>query len=90
MVLGIFCWVPRTLRQTPAMVLGKATRALRVGEFLRWRPAGFRPPRLADIRAGHTLFHRPDVAPERLVQWPDKRLVQRSFQHLGVNARGLG
>jgi hypothetical protein len=90
MVLSIFCWVPRTLRRTPAMILGKTTHALTVGEFLRRRPTGFHPPRLADIRAGHTLFHDPEVSPERMAQWPDKRLVQRSFQHLGVNARGLG
>lgn len=90
MVLSIFCWVPRTLRRTPAMILGKTTHALTVGEFLRRRPTGFHPPRLADIRAGHTLFHDPEVSPECMAQWPDKRLVQRSFQHLGVNARGLG
>ena len=90
MVLGIFCWVPRTLRQTPAMVLGKAEHVWTIGEFLHLRPQGFRPPRWADIRAGNTLFHRPDVSSERLAQWPDKRLVQRSFKHLGVNARGLG
>ncbi len=90
MVLGIFCWIPRTLRQTPAMLLGKATRVLTIGEFLRLRPEGFRPPTRADLRADHTPFHSPDVPPERLAQWPDKRLVQRSFQHLGVNARGLG
>jgi hypothetical protein len=90
MVLGICCWVPRTLRQTPAMVLGKAEQVLTMGEFLHLRPQGFRPPSWADIRAGHTLFHRPDVPAERLAQWPDKRLGQRSFKHLGVNARGLG
>jgi IS1 family transposase len=90
MVLGIFCWVPRTLRQTPAMILGKATRVLTVGEFLQLRPQGFRPPTGKDIYAGHTPFHAPDVSPGCLAQWPDKRLVQRSFQHLGVNARGLG
>lgn len=90
MVLGIFCWVPRTLRQTPAMLLGKATRVLTVGEFLQLHPAGFRPPTQADIRAANTPFHKPDVLPEGLAQWPNKRLVQRSFQHLGVNARGLG
>jgi hypothetical protein len=90
MVLGIFCWVPRTLRQTPAMILGKAERVLPIGEFLHLRPQGFRPPRVFDIRAGHTLFHDPEVSPERLGQWPDKRLIQRSFKHLGVNARGLG
>ena len=38
----------------------------------------------------HTPFHAPDLPPEGLVQWPKKRLIQRSFQHLGVNARGLG
>jgi IS1 family transposase len=90
MGLSIFCWVPRTLRQTPAMLLGKASHVLTVGEFLRLRPVGFRPPTGQSIRAGHTLFHDPDVLPERLAQWPDKRLVQRSFHHLGVNARGLG
>jgi IS1 family transposase len=90
LVLGIFCWVPRTLCQTSAMILGKAGRALTVGEFLQLRPAGFRPPTWANIRAGNTPFHRPDIPPERLTQWPNKRLVQRSFQHLGVNARGLG
>lgn len=90
LVLGIFCWVPRTLRQTPAMVLGKAARVLTIGEFLHLRPQGFRPPPRGEIRAGHTLFHKPAVAPERLTQWPDKRLIQRSFHHLGVNARGLG
>jgi hypothetical protein len=90
MGLSLCCWVPRTLRRTPAMILGKTTHALTVGEFLRRRPTGFHPPRLADIRAGPTLFHDPEVSPERLAQWPDKRLVQRSFQHLGVNARGLG
>jgi hypothetical protein len=90
MVLGIFCWVPRTLRQTPALILGKAARALTVGEFLQLRPRGFRPPTGQDIRADHTLFHAPDIPPGRLVQWPNKRLVQRSLQHLGVNARGLG
>ncbi len=90
MVLGIFCWVPRTLRQTPAMILGKAERALSVGEFLHLRPQGFHPPRWADIRAGNTPFHGSDVSPERLAQWPNKRLVRRSFQYLGVNARGLG
>ncbi len=90
MVLSIFCWVPRTLRQTPAMILGKATHVLTVGEFLHLRPARFRPPTRAEIQAGQTPFHRPDVLPEHLAQWPDKRLVQRSFQYLGVNARGLG
>lgn len=90
MVVGIFCWVPRTLRQTPAMILGKATRVLTVGEFLHLRPQGFRPPTGNHIRAGRTPFHAPDIPPERLVQWPKKRLIQRSFQHLGVNARGLG
>lgn len=90
MVLGIFCWVPRTLRQTPAMILGKATHVLTIGEFLQLRPQGFRPPTWAEIRAGNTPFHCPDVLPERLAQWPNKRLVQRSFQYLGVNARGLG
>jgi len=90
MVLGIFCWVPRTLRQTPAMILGKAERALTVDEFLHLRPQGFHPPTWADIRAGNTPFHRSEVPPERLAQWPNKRLVQRSFQYLGVNARGLG
>jgi IS1 family transposase len=90
MVLGIFCWVPRTLRQTPAMILGKATHVLTGGEFLHLHPQGFRPPTQADIRTGHTPFHAPDVPPGHLAQWPDKRLVQRSFQYLGVNARGLG
>src|SRR5713101_5421107 len=90
MVLGIFCWVPRTLRQTSAMILGKATHVLTIGEFLHLRPQGFRPPTAKNIRAGHTPFHAPDVLPGRLALWPDKRLVQRSFQHLGVNARGLG
>jgi len=90
MVLSIFCWAPRTLCQTPAMSLGKATHVLTVGEFLHLHPQGFRPPPRADIQAGQTPFHRPDVPPERLAQWPSKRLVQRSFQHLGVNARGLG
>lgn len=90
MVLGIFCWVPRTLRQTPAMLLGKATHVLTIGEFLQLRPQGFRPPTGRDIRAGHTQFHSPDVVPEPLAQWPNKRLIQRSFKHLGVNARGLG
>jgi hypothetical protein len=90
MVVGLFCWVPRTLRQTPAMILGKATHVLTVGEFLQLRPQGFRPPTWKEIRAGHTLFHKPDASPECVAQWPDKRLVQRSFQHLGVNARGLG
>jgi IS1 family transposase len=90
MVLGIFCWVPRTLRQTPAMILGKATQALTIREFLHLRPQGFRPPTGNHIRAGRTPFHAPDIPPERLVQWPKKRLIQRSFQHLGVNARGLG
>lgn len=88
--LGIFCWVPRTWRRTPAMVLGKAARVLTIGEFLHRRPQGFRPPRLADIRAAHTLFPTPEGSPERLAQWPNKRLIQRSFKHLGVNARGLG
>jgi hypothetical protein len=90
MVLGIFCWVPRTLRETPAMILGKATHVLTVGEFLLLRPQGFRPPTGRDIHAGHTPFHAPDILPGRLGQWPKKRLIQRSFQHLGVNARGLG
>jgi hypothetical protein len=90
MVLGIFCWVPRTLRQTPAMSLGKAARVLTVGEFLQLRPQGFHVPTRAESQAGQTPFHRPDVLPERLAQWPDKRLVQRSFQYVGVNARGLG
>jgi hypothetical protein len=90
MVLGIFCWAPRTLRQSPAMVLGKAERVLTIGEFLGLRPQGFRPPRWEDIRAGRTVFHAPDVSPEGLVHWLDKRLVQRSFKHLGINARGLG
>jgi len=90
MVGGIVCWVPRPLRQTPAMILGKATQVLTMGEFLQLRPQGFRPPTWAEIRAGNTPFHRPDVPPERLAQWPNKRLVQRSFQYLGVNARGLG
>ncbi len=90
MVLGIFCWVPRTLRATPAMILGKATQVLTVGEFLLLRPQGFRPPTGRDIHAGHTPFHAPDIPLGRLEQWPKKRLIQRSFQHLGVNARGLG
>jgi hypothetical protein len=90
LVLGIFCWVPRTLRQTPAMILGKAARVLTIGEVLQLRPQGFRPPTWQEMRAGHTPFHAPDVPPGCLAQWPDKRLVQRSFQHLGVNARGLG
>jgi len=90
MVLGIFCWVPRTLRQTPAMSLGKATHVLTGGEFLRLHPQGFRPPTGKDIRAGHTPCPAPAVPAGRLAQWPNKRLVQRSFQHLGVNARGLG
>jgi len=90
MVLGIFCWVPRTLRQTPAMSLGKATHVLTVGEFLRLHPQGFRPPTGKDIRAGHTPCPAPAVPAGRVAQWPNKRLVQRSFQHLGVNARGLG
>jgi hypothetical protein len=89
-VLSIFCWVPRTLRQTLAMILGKATHVLTVGEFLQLRPLGFRPPTGRDIRTGHTLFHGSDIPPQRLAQWPDKRLVQRSYHHLGVNARGLG
>jgi IS1 family transposase len=90
MGLGIFCWVPRTLRQTSAMSLGKATHVLTSGEFLPLRPQGFRSPTGKNIRAGHTPLHAPDVLPGRLALWPDKRLVQRSFQHLGVNARGLG
>lgn len=90
MVVGIFCWVPRTLRQTPAMVLGKAEQVLTISEFLHLRPQGFRPPTWADIRAGNTLFHCPDVPSEGLAQWPHKRLMQRSIKHLGVNARGLG
>jgi IS1 family transposase len=89
-VLSIFCWVPRTLRQTPAMLLGKAAHVLTVGEFLQLRPLGFRPPTGRDMRTGHTPFHGPDIPPQRLAQWPDKRLVQRSYHHLGVNARGLG
>jgi hypothetical protein len=90
MGLGSFCWVPRTLRQTPARILGKAARALTGGEVLQLRPRGFRPPPGPDIRAGHTLVHAPDIPPGRLAQWPNKRLVQRSLPHLGVNARGLG
>jgi len=90
MGLGICCWVPRTLRQTPAMSLGKATHVLTVGEFLHLRPQGFRPPTGAHIRAGRTPFHAPDIPPEGLVHWPKKRLIQRSFQHLEVNARALG
>lgn len=90
MVLGLFCWAPRTLRQTPAMILGKATHVLTIGEFLDLRPQGFRPPTAKTLRAGQTPLHAPDVVPGRLAQWPDKRLVQRSFRHLGVNARGLG
>jgi len=90
MVLGLFCWVPRTLRQTPAMILGKAGHVLTIGEFLHLRPQGFHPPTWADIRAGNTPFHRSEVPSERLVHWPGKRLIQRSFKHLGVNARGLG
>jgi len=90
MGLGLFCGVPRTLRQPSAMILGRATPVLTIGEFLHVRPQGFRPPPAKNIRAGHTPFHAPDVLPGRLALWPDKRLVQSSFQHLGVNARGLG
>lgn len=66
MGLGLFCWVPSTLRQTPAMLLGKASSVLTVDEFLRLRPAGFRLPTGQDIRAGRTLFHDLDVSSERL------------------------
>ena len=61
------------------MILGKVTSVLRMGEFLQLRPGGFRPPTGKDIRAGHTPFHAPDEPPERLAQWPDKRLGQRSL-----------
>jgi len=88
--LGICCWVPRTLRQTPALSLGKAPHGLTLEEFLPLRPQRVRPPLEKDVRAGHTPFQAPDVSPGRLAQWPNKRLVQRSFQHWGVNARGLG
>jgi hypothetical protein len=89
-VLGICYGVPRTLRQTPTMILGKAAHVLTIGEFLPLRPQGFRPLTEKHIRAGRTQFQVPDIPPGRLVQWPHKRVIQLSFQHLGVNARGLG
>ena len=54
--LGIFCGVPRTRRQPPAMSLGKAARVLTVGELLLLRPQGFRPPPRTEIPTGQTPF----------------------------------